>query len=96
MPSKNPNNHATRFKPQDGVVKVRLQPIGAKLPPEIDEIVRRMANRSAFIRRAVVNQLFAEGYLSLPEITPSAQVHEDTIATSPPPAKKTRAGKKVS
>jgi len=89
MPSKNPNNHASRFKPQDDVAKVRLQPIGAKLPPELDEIVRGIQNRSAFVRRAITNQLISEGYLAA-----TKSILDVAIEPDPEPAtKKTRARK---
>jgi hypothetical protein len=39
----------------------RGQPVGTKLPPALDELVRSLPNRSEFIRQAIIEKLTREG-----------------------------------
>ena len=51
------------FKSQGVGVKHGAKPVSVMLPPEIDEIVRSLPNRSEFVRKAIRNQLIADGLL---------------------------------
>ncbi|MBH8566729.1 hypothetical protein I8748_32035 [Nostoc sp. CENA67] len=41
----------------------RQQPISTKYPPEVDRVLRKMSDKSDFIRKAVIKELIAQGKL---------------------------------
>jgi hypothetical protein len=49
------------FKGHGIGVQHKTPPICAKLPPELDQLVRPMPNRSEFIREAILEKLQREG-----------------------------------
>ena len=51
------------FKDSGLGTKHTTRPVSVKLPPEIDEIVRSLPNRSEFIRNAIAKELEKEGLL---------------------------------
>ena len=56
-------NHKTRFKPSGVGTKNHQQPISVMYPSDIDALLRSLANRSEYIRDAVIKQLREDGLL---------------------------------
>lgn len=88
--STNPNNHKSRWVSQSGITG-KVKPIAFKLPPSLDEIVRSLSeddlmklcgekSLSGYVRKAIVNQLKADGLIPL--------------GTEPPAEPRTRKRKK--
>lgn len=56
-------DYETRFKSRGIGTRNGQQPISVMLPVEIDEIVRALPNRSAWIREAIIEKLQREQIL---------------------------------
>lgn len=82
MPSKNPNNHQTRFRGKGVGLTAQTQALSIRFPPDVLEALRANPARQDFVRAAVIEKLERDALLPLPEITP-AEVGTDTIE---PPA----------
>ena len=80
MPSKNPNNHATRFKDQGKQLKSQQQPLAVRFPPLILDYLKSREDTQDFVRAAVVEKLERDALLPSVAIAPTP---------SPPPATKT-------
>lgn len=60
------NTGRTRFKKGKLGIDWKQKPVSVMLPPEIDEFVRSLPNRSEFIRQAIAEKIDRE------ELTESA------------------------
>jgi hypothetical protein len=59
------NTGRTHFKGKGLGTSDKQIPVSVKLPPEIDEIVKLLPNRSDYLRKAIVAQLERDGLLNL-------------------------------
>jgi hypothetical protein len=55
---------ALRFTRDDGVEKLAKTPFQVRLPASTDSVLRKLPNRSAFIRAAISEKLQRDGLLS--------------------------------
>ena len=53
----------TRYKNAGIVLKHNQPPISVKVPEPYDTILRSMDNRSEFLRKALINQMIADGLI---------------------------------
>ncbi|WP_404788804.1 hypothetical protein [Altericista sp. CCNU0014] len=53
----------TRFTRDDGIEKLAPTPFQVRLPVSTDSILRKLPNRSAFIRAAIAEKLQRDGLL---------------------------------
>lgn len=54
------NTGKTQFSSQGVGLKYKQKPVSVMLPPELDEIVRSLPNRSEFIREAIAEKVKKE------------------------------------
>jgi len=67
-------DYATRFKSQGVGVKHESKPICVMLPPELDEYVRSLPNRSEWLRAAITEKMERDKQLA-----PSAQQDQSSV-----------------
>ncbi|MDJ0648557.1 MAG: ribbon-helix-helix domain-containing protein [Xenococcaceae cyanobacterium MO_188.B19] len=58
------NTGRTHFKGKGLGTTDKQRPVSVKLPPEIDNIVRSLPNRSEFLRQAIAEKLKRDGLLA--------------------------------
>jgi hypothetical protein len=54
----------TRFTRNDGAEKLATEPFQVRLPVSTDSVLRKLPNRSAFIRAAIAEKLQRDGLLN--------------------------------
>ncbi len=60
--NKNPNPEG-RFKGKGLKTTRKQRPVSVKLPPELDEIIKSLPNRSEFLREAIREKAIRENLL---------------------------------